>query len=96
MGQNDSSGQLHHVLEPTLPARAHAAWVVLGRAGGYVTDHVPPALRRDAEDILWMLDVLAPDVLRHRPKRRHVVRKVRASKVSGGGRRGDVCDGGQS
>lgn len=76
MGEVDSGGVLHEVREPSLADRCHAAWVVLGRAGVHVTDRVPPALAKQASDVLWMLDVLAPDVLKHRPGgRRRVVRK---------------------
>jgi hypothetical protein len=70
MGQTDSDGVLDQVRDPSLTERCLAAWVLLGCAGAHVRDHVPPALRRDVQDVLWMLDVAAPDVLRHRPRKR--------------------------
>jgi hypothetical protein len=79
MGQNDSSGQLHQVLEPSVADRAHAVWVLLGSAAVEYASPLPARLRRDVQDVLWMLDVAAPEVLRHRRKRgrRRVVRKRR-------------------
>jgi hypothetical protein len=76
MGEVDSEA-LHHVQAPTVEAKAHAGWVLLGCAGVHVTDHVPPALQRDARDVLGMLDVSPLDVRLNRPRRRRVVRKRR-------------------
>lgn len=77
MGEIDSAGLMDGVRAPSVAERCHAAWVVLGSAGAFVTDHVPEAIRKDAQDVLSMLDVLAPDVLKHHPKRRGRRRVVR-------------------
>lgn len=77
MGDLDSTHMLQRVDEPGLAGRAHAAWVLLGSAAERVTVPLSAHARKDIQDVLWMLDVMAPEVLRHRPKRRRrrVVRK---------------------
>lgn len=76
MAELDSDQVLTKVDPVALSDRRQAAWVLLGIAGRDAVGEVSERLRRDASDVLWMLDVAAVEVLRNRPGRKRGARRV--------------------